>query len=555
MNKIAKTVVLAVFLLVMFIDIFFSTAADIIPGKNPEDCKVSYSICRIKGSQNKFGGNIIFVAPRGWKIPKAPEIVVLNPSLKFKLKNGNARKSSDSEYSIPFQLEIEKVKGKRTIKTTDLKIKISANIALCSDICTIISKEITIDCSAVAEINETSDNVFKTIWVMMLLAFLGGFVLNLMPCVLPVILMKIRFFFTSPEGKHSAIFGTICGNYTTFIAFAAFLISLKTAGKQIGWGMHFQNPYFLKSVAVILFLLCLYSFEILQIPFFLHIRSVKKQIFWENFTSSIVAAIIAIPCTAPLLGTAAAFAIQGSCWDIVAIFFCISTGFSVPYLVALLGGITKVQKLPATEKLHKYGKFAKIVANSGAGVTLSWILFLLEAHIGFIGTAVLLVIFATSTTLLVKKYVKTALTCLALVFFVENFPKNTELVGVNGGEWEKSPDILIKEILNGVNPVAQKRVVVINISADWCLTCKYNKINIFNDKEIQQLMKKKDVLYVEGDMTYKNENLMQIIREHGKAGIPFTIILGPQNVKGTVLSEMPSVEEVKKVILESHTSI
>lgn len=532
MNKIAKIIVLTFSIIMMLSSLVCCTP---VFTEDPENCKLSYNIYGSGDNTDRIEGELIFVAPKGWKIPKIPRIIVAESNANFKIRENEFRKISDSKYVVLFYLTKNKAENPT--------VKISTEIALCSDICTIISKEIIIDCGKAqkmaAPANNDTSNAPQNLWIMMLLGFLGGLLLNLMPCVLPVILMKLRSFLASSDSKRSAILGTISGNYASFAAFAAFLMILKAVGEQVGWGMHFQNPYFLAAVAVVLFLLCLYSLEILQIPLFLEVGSAKRQVFWENFVSSIVVAIVAIPCTAPLLGTAAAFAIQGSAWDMAAVFFCISTGFSAPYMAALIN--KSGERTASIGKLHKYGRFAKIAANAGTGVTLAWILYLLGGHIGFTGIAAIFGLFAVSTALFVKKYPKIAVICLVPIFFAGAKYENTVIE-----EQKRSSDTvtMVKEILDGTNPIAQERIVIINISADWCLTCKYNKINVLNSKEIQELIKEKNILYIECDMTHKNDDLMQIIKDHGRIGIPFMMILGPGNRKAKVMPEILRVEDV-----------
>ena len=104
----------------------------------------------------------------------------------------------------------------------------------------------------------------------------------------------------------------------------------------------------------------------------------------------------------------------------------------------------------------------------------------------------------------------------------------------------------IERIIKG--NLSESRIIIFNISADWCLTCKYNKINVLNNKEILKLIKEKDILYVEGDMTKKNDFLMKVIIEYGRVGIPFTLVFGPKARNGILLSEVLTVSELKNAI-------
>lgn len=595
MNNIAKRIAFPFYVFMFLICLCCSASVSSV---EPENCDITYNIYDIEDNKenNKFEGDLIFKAPKGWKIAKIPKITAApeqsqKSGIKLRIKEDTAAKISDTEWIVPFYLELSEdiMEELKQISENlpepsplplNLKVKILADIALCSDICTIVSQEFVINLGtniketrkAERKYSKNSGNLGdsknpensenpdtpQALWLMMLIGFLGGLLLNLMPCVLPVILLKVRSFLSSASAlspnnsKRSVILGAIFGNYTSFAIFTAFLIFLKATGEQIGWGMHFQNPYFLKTVAIILFLLCLYSLEILQIPLFLKINSIRKQVFWESFISSIMTVIFAIPCTAPFLGTAAAFAIQGSAWDMAIVFFCISTEFSAPYFA--IGLSQKMNKAPQNtnttlpaETLQKYGRFTKILANAGAMITLVWILYLLKAHIGFLGIAIILSIFAISVGLFIRKHSTIALVLLIPAVFVEDITQNSYNTR-NTLEQKASNDIIIKEILNGTNSVAKRRMVIINVSADWCLTCKYNKINVLNSREIQELIEEKNVLYIEGDMTHKNDILMQIIKKRGRVGIPFTIVLGPGNPKGIVLSEMPNIEEIRETI-------
>lgn len=512
MNKIAK--IFDVFLIISMLWYSFGAFCGI-----HEDCHVS---CRnIFISEGIAEAELLFSIPKGWKFPQVPKIMVdkseniTNCSFDKKIKV-----ISPTEYSLPFHVNCTK-NGKSYLK-------LSIEIPLCSNICTIISKDLTIP----FDFTDSSNNLSKNTILIMLLALLGGLILNLMPCVLPVILMKMRSLVAS--NKKAAIWGTIIGNYVSFCTFAIFLIFIKVTGESVGWGMHFQSLNFLKTVAVILFVLSLYSFEIISFPIAVQIsESNNHRIFLENFISSIVASIIAIPCTAPFLGTAAAFAIQGSAMEMMLIFVSIATGFSLPYILALVIPISMPQGI------GKYSRLVKTIANFGVFVTLIWILYLLIGHIGAKGILAYLALFIFSTILVIRKhYIFTAI-CLILSFFIGNndyYPINF---------MEKS-NKNIERIIKG--NLSESRIIIFNISADWCLTCKYNKINVLNNKEILKLIKEKDILYVEGDMTKKNDFLMNVIIKYGRVGIPFTLVFGPKVRNGILLSEVLTVNELKNAI-------
>lgn len=512
MKKIAK--IFDLLLIISALVLSFGVFAGI-----SEDCRVSYKSAAI--AEGTVEAELLFSIPKGWKLPKMPKITVAeSENVESCAFDKQINKILPTEYSLPFHVNCAK-NGK-------CHLKLLIEMPLCSNICTIISKDLTV----VFDFCDFSNNSSKSIILIMLLALLGGLILNLMPCVLPVILMKMRSFVAAD--KKAAIWGTIVGNYTSFCAFAIFLALLKVAGESIGWGMHFQNLNFLKIVAVVLFILSLYSFEILSFPIsFQIIESKKHQIFLENFISSIVASIIAIPCTAPFLGTAAAFAIQGSMTVMITVFIAMATGFSLPYIFALV-----VPNISMPQGIGKYSNVAKMVANFGVLITLAWILYLMLGHIGLKVFSVYLSLFVLAAVLFIKKFHIFAVICLILSFFTNRIDTSMDFM--------EESNKRIERIIKG--SLLESRIIIFNISADWCLTCKYNKINVLNSEEIQKLIKEKNILYVEGDMTKKNDFLMKIITDYGRVGIPFTIIFGPKARNGILLSEVPTVNELKDEI-------
>jgi thiol:disulfide interchange protein len=362
-----------------------------------------------------------------------------------------------------------------------------------------------------------------------------------MPCVLPVIFMKLRTF--AMIEKKTAIWGSIVGNYISFMSFAAFLHLLKLGGKTIGWGMHFQNITFLKTMAVGLFLFFLYSIDMIAIFPSIEIKEKKYNVFIFNVISNIVAAMIAIPCTAPFLGTAAAFALQESAIKMCAIFFAIGTGFSLPYVIALF------VRVHIPKRLLKFSEIFGKIANAGVGIAWLWILFLVSNHLLPKVLLIYLLLFGLAGFLFHRGRNVWALLSLLVSFGIsnENVVPSHEL-HIENQKTSKKNENLIWQRCQHTNLITKyleaDRIVIFNISADWCLTCKYNKNHVLNDDVIIKLIRDKNVVCLEGDMTKKNDNLMKFIVDHNRIGIPFTIIYGPGARDGIILSELPSINEV-----------
>jgi suppressor for copper-sensitivity B len=470
---------------------------------------------------------MIFHIPSGWKIPQKPFVeLIKSKNIKgFLDKNDRLEKVSDTEYKICLQASID------DMSVSENEINLQIDCPMCSDICLIVSKNVVLHFDYVPKP--------KNIWIIIIFALIGGLILNIMPCVLPVIFMKLRSF--AEQDRRGAMFGSILGNYASFIAFALALATLKSAGETIGWGMHFQNIYFLKIVAAALFLLVMHAFEFIAMAPSIRIRNEPRRVFFKNFVSSIVASVIAIPCTAPFLGTAATFAIQGSTLEMFAIFLAMATGFSLPYIAAIFIPMT----IP--NNLGKFVLIAKKIINYGALATFIWILFLLFNHMDVGLWSIHCILFILCALLFKMRHNVAAAALLVGIFLIPQNISNAKMIRRDDGVWTVYQNLQSVSTAIGDDVIAN-RIVIFNVSADWCLTCKYNKAKTLGDKKVLAVVKEKNILCIEADITKKNDYIMKFIADHNRIGIPFTIIYGPKARKGIVLPEVPTVNDVLDAI-------
>lgn len=428
---------------------------------------ISVPTCNISLAEKKIVGNVVscdicISAPSNWKFPKAPEISIKNSSDFYDVKQSMVS-SNPSFYKFH-------ISAKKTyINTMALKVE----SAICSNICVLATNDINV--------NFGSNFV---IFLYMLLGFAGGLLLNIMPCVLPVILMKLRAFKT-----RMGLLGSIAGNFAAFSVLIISLIFFKIMGDTAGWGMHFQSTTFLAIVACILFLLTLSAFNIIHLNISWNMKYNTASIFWKNFISAVVSTFVAVPCVAPFLGVAATFAIQGSIPQLIAVFLSITTGFSFPYIFVLLFKI-KIPNIPR----HISYVFDKI-AGGGVLITLLWVVWLLFQNI-------------------------------------------------------KAPESHFEQIYAQMqtNIEQKNKVVILNITAKWCLTCKYNHRRIFRNEQIKRMIKQDDIDIIEVDITKKDEAVTKFLHQHNRVGIPFMMVYGPKSKEGILLEEIPSINDVIKAI-------
>lgn len=437
------------------------------------------------------------ILPKGWKMAKAPNIRSQSADAKFNYQE-NFEKIEENKYEVRCNLD--------TKKRDILKFK----LFVCKDVCAFVHKDFIF-------IPEKPD--IQYLLLMIFFGFLGGLLLNVMPCVLPVILLKIR----QMNSKISIVY-SLFGNYLTFLVLALILFILKLSGESVGWGFYFQNVYFLKSGIVLFFIMTLMSFDKLHFHINMNFEGFGDREILKHIFSSVITTLVAIPCTAPLLGTAAAFAIQESFFNMFLIFMAMATGFSTPYFFALF------TKISFQDWFRK--PILNTLINYGVLITMLWLFWVLARMISLLELGIVIAIFLISFVLITKKLNKFAFLLLFSSILVNIPAKNIP-------ETKKFDEIY--------KLVSENHIVIVNITADWCLSCKYNKLK-FQTPQMSDKIRENHVRFIEIDITQKNDEVMNFIKRHSRIGIPFTIIYGPKNKQGIVLSEMPSISEITKTI-------
>ena len=355
--------------------------------------------------------------------------------------------------------------------------------------------------------NKNLNTWFFEVIIYVIISFLGGLLLNIMPCVLPVISLKLTSIIDKNEIEiekvRKSFLITSSGIISSFILLAATLISLKYFGHSISWGMQFQNSYFLflMSLVILAFgLNMLNVFEIYLPNKLLNLLSLKLQGNLDDFLRGFLTTLLATPCSAPFVGTAITFAFSESYLNMLSIFFFMSLGLAFPWLSIAIFPKT-LSYLPSP---GKWMVLVKYILGSGLLITSIWIFS----------------IFLTSLN-------------YNLNFSYES-PKDDHII-----TWEKGL----------ANKLAKDgQVVLVDFTADWCLTCKLNKFTIFNNKFLNQEIKKGNIKFIQADWTLPDQKILDFLGENGRYGIPFNIVYGPKKVNGIVLPEVISVQSLLRVI-------
>ena len=443
------------------------------------------------------------------------------------------------------------------------EIDVKVNYAICKDICIPVNENITIKLNANDFDQESltaiqqymgQKEIKLSIFYAIILAIIGGFILNFMPCVFPVLSIKllglIKYHNHSTSQLRLIYLSTIAGNIFTFIIIASFIVIFKEIGQSFGWGLQFQNPYFLVVLATIVFYFAIYTLKgNIQISGNIlsslnnKINHNKNGLFLPNFLSGILTVLLSTPCSAPFLGSAISFALSQNIFEIFTILIAISLGLATPYFLLLIyPALTyKLPKPGAWMEKAKKLMFALLVA------TFAWLLFVLSNFVGLIGCIIITTILLISLKYFRKNNKNTLISIIITTIFIFFIPFfiNQKATKINQKHWIEFNQKKISTL------VAQNKIVIINITADWCLTCKVNEIRVFSSKEFTNLIVQDNIIAMNGDLTKPNQEILDFIKSHHRQAIPFTIIYSHNFPKGILTNEIIS----KKNFLELITKL
>ena len=375
-------------------------------------------------------------------------------------------------------------------------------------------------------------------------ALLGGLILNLMPCVLPVLALKLGSVLQLESRERRPVrlqfLAASAGILVSFWALALMSTLLRATQGAIGWGIQFQSVWFIGFMVVVTALFCanlLGLFE-LRLPSNLNTRLATSggQGLGGHFLQGCFATLLATPCSAPFLGTAVAFALGAPLGQLWLIFTALGVGMSLPWL--LIAAIPRLALwLPKPGRWM--GRLRTLLGLMMLGSSL-WLLSLLGNHIGPFWVLILMALMLTALLLAVvwrhgirALTLGLALGCLlggALLlggaFTLDGKPQQDRV------DWQPLSEQAITLAL------AQNKRVFIDVTADWCITCKANKFNVLLRDDVQQALSAPDVVALRGDWSRPSDTIASFLRQRGSVAIPFNQIYGPGLTDGEILSPL-----------------
>ncbi|KLV64553.1 DUF255 domain-containing protein [Citrobacter murliniae] len=354
-----------------------------------------------------------------------------------------------------------------------------------------------------------ADTAAPAMWQVVAMALLGGLILNLMPCVLPVLGMKLGSILLVEEKSRRQVrrqfLASVAGILVSFMALALLMTVLRMTNQALGWGIQFQSPWFIGVMVLVMlaFSASLFGLFEFRLPSTMTTTLATRggNGLAGHFWQGAFATLLATPCSAPFLGTAVAVALTASLPTLWGLFLALGLGMSLPWLlVALRPGLAL--------RLPRPGRWMNILRRLLGVMMLGsaiWLATLLLPHLGV-------------------------------------FTQSAVKESVN---WQPLSEQAIDDAL------AQHKRVVVDVTADWCITCKVNKYNVLHKEDVQAALQQPDVVALRGDWTLPSEAITAFLKKRGQVAVPFNQIYGPGLPEGQALPTLLTREAVLKTLADA----
>ncbi|MFG6412555.1 protein-disulfide reductase DsbD family protein [Roseateles sp. DC23W] len=371
------------------------------------------------------------------------------------------------------------------------------------------------------------------------LALVGGLILNLMPCVFPVLSIKALTLVGGGNHKAEGLAYT-AGVLASFAVLAAVLIALRAGGQQVGWGFQFHSPVFVGVVAYLLFLVGLNLSGFFDVGgSFTGIGSglAAKQGLAGSFFTGVLAAVVATPCTAPFMGAALAFALSQPAAVMLAVFLALGLGLALPFLVLAFW--------PAAQRwLPRPGAwmdtFKQFLAFPMYAAVV-WLLWVLAQQAGPDGVALALlglVIIAFGLWWRNASGVSTVGTVAAVAGVVLALGLTTAIKPVDAATPAASASHEAYSAERLAELRAQNKPVFVNMTASWCISCLVNERVALSRPEVQAAFSQAGIAYLKGDWTREDPKITAVLRAHGRSGVPLYLYYAPGAAEAQVLPQI-----------------
>jgi len=398
-------------------------------------------------------------------------------------------------------------------------------------------------------------------------ALLGGLILNAMPCVLPILAIKVLGFAQHGASKHMRRLTGVAytlGVVASFLALGGAVLLLRTMGEQLGWGFQLQTPAVVAALAVLFTLIALNLWDVYDLGNVLPTGLASLQSrhpVVDALLSGVLAVAVASPCTAPFMGASLGVAMTMPAWQALSVFACMGLGLALPFLLA--------SWVPAVaHALPKPGMWMVTLRHALAFpmlATVIWLLWVFGLQTSVTQAMLLLgglllvalTVWASRFRTLLARIVQ-ALGLVAIGWIGLEVLENTNAVSQEtqapsatvSTVQQASGDLWQNWTANAVQTeLAQGRAVFVDFTAAWCVTCQINKQTTLNQPELLADFAAKQVRLMRADWTRRDPAISRALAELGRSGVPVYVLYAP-NRAPQVLSELLSVAQVREALAQ-----
>jgi thiol:disulfide interchange protein len=392
-------------------------------------------------------------------------------------------------------------------------------------------------------------------WAALLGALIGGLILNLMPCVLPVLAIKVLGFARHADDRRAHRINGIAytaGVLLSFMALGLLMLSLRQAGESLGWGFQLQNPAVVAALALLFTLIGLNLAGVFQfrqmVPSGLATFQPRHPVV-DAFFTGVLAVAIASPCTAPFMGASLGLAVALPPWQAMAVFATLGLGLALPYLAAsFIPAVARALPRPGAwmDTLKTFMAFPMFA-------TVAWLVWVLGQQSGINGAGALLallvavafVAWAMAQTGRARLVTGAVSLALLLTLGWSLGPTVTTLAPVaqqvRDGRWQAWAPGKVEQITAAGQPV------FVDFTAAWCVTCQYNKQTTLSDPQLLADMDARKVVLLRADWTRRDPAITAALQQLGRNGVP-VYVLYQDGRAPQVLSEILSVQDVRAAL-------
>ena len=375
------------------------------------------------------------------------------------------------------------------------------------------------------------------LWAALGAALLGGLILNVMPCVLPVLSIKLASALQARDASLRRVRGgflaAAAGVVAFFAVLAAGVVAARAAGVAVGWGVQFQQPAFLAAMVVLMALFAANLFGLFEVALPSRAQTAMGRAggggYGGDFATGAFAAVMATPCSAPFVGSAVAYAITRGAGETVAVFLAMGVGLALPYL-AVAARPSLVRRLPRPGRWMGTVRTVLGMVMAGAVVWLTSVLWQ-SGGTGAVAATLAVVAAMLGGIALWRRPALVGAAGLAVAALAAGaVPAPAPRMAASvAGAWEPFDRA-------GLMPAAAEGVVFVDVTAAWCLTCKANKRLVLDRAAVAEALD--GVTAMRADWTRPDPAIGDYLAEHGRYGIPFNAVYGPGAPEGIVLPEV-----------------